>query len=132
MVRRPQVLAPRPLARALALGLALTLASPALAADVRLGWSLGAQQSFQTVLTDSAQAFALTQAVAGSTLSDTLVQRFTGLVLNTGVTANATIDVVGAQWEQGLLVGVYNRTTATASDNRWRMPSGRAAAAASR
>lgn len=106
MVRRPQVLAPRPLARALALGLALTLASPALAADVRLGWSLGAQQSFQTVLTDSAQAFALTQAVAGSTLSDTLVQRFTGLVLNTGVTANATIDVVGAQWEQGLLVGV--------------------------
>jgi hypothetical protein len=100
------VLAPRPLARALALGLALTLASPALAADVRLGWSLGAQQSFQTVLTDSAQAFALTQAVAGSTLSDTLVQRFTGLVLNTGVTANATIDVVGAQWEQGLLVGV--------------------------
>lgn len=106
MVRRRKVLAPRPLARALALGLALALADPAVAADVRLGWSLGAQQSFQTVLTDSAQAFALTQAVAGSTLSDTLVQRFTGLVLNTGVTANATIDVVGRQWEQGLLVGV--------------------------
>lgn len=96
----------RGVAIAVLLALGLGAARTARAADVRLGWSLGAQQSFQTVLTDSAQAFALTQAVAGSTVSDSLVQRFTGLVLNTGVTANATIDVVGRQWEQGLLVGV--------------------------
>lgn len=103
-MRRRTVLASRPVAVALAA--ALAVAGPASAADLRLGWSLGAQQSFQTVLTDSEQAFALTQAVAGSTRSDSRVQRFTGLVLNTGVTANATLDLVGNQWEQGLLVGV--------------------------
>ncbi len=100
---------------AIAAGLAALPSTAARADDLRFGWALGASQSVQTVLTDSAQAFALIPALTGTAaVQQSTVQRFTGLVFNTGVTANTTFDVVGRQWDQGLILGVaFNQLVPT-------------------
>ncbi|MFO0725299.1 MAG: hypothetical protein U1E65_16065 [Myxococcota bacterium] len=80
-------------------GLGLAMAQAAAADPLIVGYQLGLTQTFQTVLTNSAQAFLPAPG------SEAVVQ-LTGLQLNLGASANLTLDWIGPRSEQGLLFGV--------------------------
>jgi hypothetical protein len=90
----------------LLLGGALLLAAPAAArAQTVLGYQLGVTQSVGGTFGDNAQALITPGGADPDGGAAARVQQLQGIQLNTGVTGNLTLDLVGRSWTQGLVLG---------------------------